>query len=100
MTSFCKTLQRTCRTGWLFALCTLVLTAFADVAYAQRQSVSGKVVDAQGAPVVGAAVIETGTANGASTGVDGEFVLELRGGGEFRRGAVPRLCVADRRRNG
>ena len=81
MTSFCKTLQRTCRAGWLFALCTLVLTAFADVAYAQRQSVSGKVVDAQGAPVVGAAVIETGTANGASTGVDGEFVLELRGGG-------------------
>ena len=53
MTSFCKTLQRTCRAGWLFALCTLVLTAFADVAYAQRQSVSGKVVDAQGAPVVG-----------------------------------------------
>ena len=81
MTSFCKTLQSTCRAGWLFALCTLVLTAFADVAYAQRQSVSGKVVDAQGAPVVGAAVIETGTANGASTGVDGEFVLELRGGG-------------------
>ena len=81
MTSFCKTLQSTCRAGWLFALCTLVLTAVADVAYAQRQSVSGKVVDAQGAPVVGAAVIETGTANGASTGVDGEFVLELRGGG-------------------
>lgn len=98
MTSFCKTLQSTCRAGWLFALCTLVLTAFADVAYAQRQSVSGKVVDAQGAPVVGAAVIETGTANGASTGVDGEFVLEPVG--EFRRGAVPRLCVADRRRNG
>lgn len=81
MTSFCKTLQSTCRAGWLAMLFAVVLTAFAGEAYAQRQSVSGKVVDSQGEPVIGAAVIEKGTGNGASTGVDGTFTLELRGGG-------------------
>ena len=38
--------------------------------------VKGVVVDAQG-PVIGATVIEQGTANGASTGLDGDYVLTV-----------------------
>ena len=38
--------------------------------------VKGVVNDAMG-PVVGATVLESGTANGASTGMDGDFVLEV-----------------------
>ena len=38
--------------------------------------VKGVVVDAQG-PVIGATVIEKGTTNGASTGIDGDFVLTV-----------------------
>ena len=37
--------------------------------------VKGVVVDSQG-PVIGATVIEKGTANGVSTGLDGDFVLK------------------------
>ncbi len=36
--------------------------------------VKGVVVDAQG-PVIGAAVVQQGTANGTSTGIDGDYVL-------------------------
>lgn len=45
-----------------------------------RQSsvrISGKVVDAQGEPVIGASVAETGTTNGVITDVDGNFILNV-----------------------
>ena len=38
--------------------------------------VKGTVVDAQG-PVIGATVLEQGTTNGTSTGLDGEYVLSV-----------------------
>ena len=40
--------------------------------------VKGVVVDAQG-PVIGATVLEKGTTNGVSTGMDGDFVLNVSG---------------------
>ena len=40
--------------------------------------VKGVVVDATG-PVIGATVIEQGTTNGASTGLDGDYVLNVKG---------------------
>lgn len=39
------------------------------------------VTDQSGQPVIGATVIEQGTTNGATTGVDGTYTLKLRGGG-------------------
>lgn len=48
-----------------------------------RQSsvrISGKVVDAQGEPVIGASVAETGTTNGVITDVDGNFILNVAPG--------------------
>ena len=43
----------------------------------QPVTVTGKVVDASGMPVIGAAVIIKGTTIGTSTGVDGDFSLQV-----------------------
>ena len=53
----------------LFTVCA---TVFAQGGY----QVKGVVVDAIG-PVIGASVIEQGTSNGVSTGLDGDFVLTV-----------------------
>jgi hypothetical protein len=42
-----------------------------------RVSVSGTVTDVSGEPIVGANVIEKGTTNGISTGIDGSFKLTV-----------------------
>ena len=55
----------------LLAACT---TVFAQGGY----QVKGVVEDAMG-PVIGAAVVEQGTTNGTSTGLDGDFVLTVSG---------------------
>jgi TonB-linked SusC/RagA family outer membrane protein len=44
----------------------------------QRKTVSGKVVDAAGEPLIGAAVLEQGTrSNGVVTDLDGRFTIEV-----------------------
>ena len=43
----------------------------------QRKTISGKVVDNTGEPVIGATVMEPGTNNGAVTDLDGLFSLEV-----------------------
>ncbi len=49
-------------------------------AWAQRGSykVQGVVVDNTGLPVIGATVLEKGTANGVSTGLDGDYTLMVK----------------------
>ncbi|MDR1624379.1 MAG: TonB-dependent receptor [Tannerellaceae bacterium] len=47
----------------------------------QSRSVRGKVLDAQGEPVIGANVSVKGTATGAITDLDGNFTLEVPEGG-------------------
>ena len=60
----------------IFALiaisCTMAATASAQGGY----QVKGVVLDAQG-PVIGATVLEQGTANGTVTGVDGDYALKV-----------------------
>lgn len=51
----------------------LMLSLCAATAFAQRITTTGTVKDAQGAPVVGAAVIEQGTSNGSMTDSQGRF---------------------------
>ena len=61
-----------------------MLIVFAPAAFAQSApTVTGTVTDQSGQPVIGATIIEQGTTNGATTGVDGSYSLKLRGGGEF-----------------
>ena len=47
---------------------------------AQNRSVSGKVSDAGGQPLVGAVVMQQGTTNGVSTGADGSYSLKVAEG--------------------
>lgn len=54
----------------LFVLCSTIL-------YAQGPTVRGKVYDETNEPLIGASVLEKGTANGMSTGLDGEFNVTL-----------------------
>lgn len=54
--------------------CAMSVSVFAQGGY----QVKGVVVDEAG-PVVGATVLEAGTSNGTSTGLDGEYVLSVKG---------------------
>ena len=55
----------------------VVLSAVRKEVSAQPRFVSGKVLDAQGNPGVGAAVIVKGTTVGMSTGADGDYLLQI-----------------------
>lgn len=58
-----------------------VLLASAFSLFAQEKfEVKGVVVDALG-PVIGATVIESGTTNGVSTGIDGEYTIKVASAG-------------------
>ena len=61
---------------------TCLLLAMTTALFGQTITVKGTVSDAFGDPVTGAYVVVTGTTNGTSTGVDGDFVLS-NGGVEF-----------------
>jgi len=49
-------------------------------AFAQNFTVSGVVLDAARQPIVGAFIVEQGTSNGTSAGVDGDFTLRVTPG--------------------
>ena len=56
-----------------------VLLAVCATVFAQgKYQVKGVVVDAMG-PVIGATVMEQGTSNGTSTGLDGDYILTVSG---------------------
>lgn len=58
------------------AMMWMLAAVFASTqAVAQTRDLTGTVVDRQGSPVVGAAVIVEGTTKGTSTGTDGKFML-------------------------
>lgn len=48
--------------------------------FAQKVTVTGKITDASGQPVIGAAVFEKGTSNGAATDVDGSYSISVNAG--------------------
>ena len=48
--------------------------------FAQKLTVTGKITDATGQPVIGAAVFEKGTSNGAATDVDGSYTISVNPG--------------------
>ena len=57
----------------------LMLFTIGVAAAQPRHTVTGKVTDASGAPMVGVTVIEQGTTNGTTTGVDGSYSLTVKG---------------------
>ena len=61
-------------------LCSLTLSVLAaGVAFAQTE-IKGTVVDADGAPVIGAAVLISGTATGVVADIDGNFAISAKEG--------------------
>jgi len=50
------------------------------LAHAQKTTISGRVVGAQGEALPGSTVLERGTTNGTSTGSNGEFSLSVNPG--------------------
>lgn len=59
-----------------YTLSTVIMFLFSASAMAQNLSVTGKVTDKEGEPVVGASVLVKGTSNGIVTDVDGNFALK------------------------
>lgn len=49
----------------------------AEVTQQQKKQISGKVMDENGEPVIGANIMEKGTTNGTITDIDGNFVLQV-----------------------
>ncbi len=49
-----------------------------------KKQISGKVVDIQGEPLIGANIIETGTTNGTVTDIDGNFSLQVENNAVLR----------------
>jgi len=66
------------RKKMLMSFCAFAMTIM--VGLAQSSTVTGKVVDDKGSPVNGASVVEKGTRNGTSAGVDGSFSLKVKTG--------------------
>ena len=70
----------------LIARAATIVSIFAVVllgsgsAFAQNQAISGKVLDAGGQPVIGAAVMVPGTTTGATTDLNGNFSLRVAPG--------------------
>lgn len=62
-----------------YLLIALALFLGTATLFAQKRTVSGKVSDAKGQPVVGAVVLVKGTTQGASTDLDGAYSLRVDG---------------------
>lgn len=56
-------------------LCVALMAVVSVAAYAQGKTVSGKVIDESGEPMIGVTVMVKGTSNGTSTDLDGAFAV-------------------------
>ena len=73
-----KAIFRMGRTALMALMTSVALLAGSD-AFAQS-AVKGKVIDANGEPVIGAAVVAQGTSNGVVTDLDGNFEIRVSPG--------------------
>ncbi len=62
----------------LRTLAVVLLTLAGHATAWAQQTVTGRVTDASGAPMVGATIIEQGTTNGTTTGVSGEYTIQVK----------------------
>jgi TonB-dependent starch-binding outer membrane protein SusC len=63
---------------------TLLALMLTMAVFAQKETVSGTVIDSQNEPVIGATVMEIGTQNGTATDIDGHFSLSVKPGTMLR----------------
>lgn len=60
-----------------FFVISLIFLCFFQFAFAQNKTVTGKVSDAAGQPVIGAGVVVKGTVLGTTSDIDGKFSLDV-----------------------
>ena len=58
---------------WLFL--TVLFSLVAMSGYAQSKTITGKIIDSTGEPVIGASVLVKGTTNGVISDIDGNFTI-------------------------
>ena len=58
----------------------VLFSLFSIMATAQEQKASGTVSDREGAPIIGATIVEKGTRNATVTDIEGRFTLQVRKG--------------------
>ncbi len=63
---------------------TLLAMMLTVAVFAQKETVSGTVVDSQNEPIIGASVMEIGTQNGVATDIDGHFTMSVKKGAMLR----------------
>ena len=73
--NFITNSQRMKKSKFLLMLLSLMMVS--ATALAQKQTVTGVVVDDQNAPLIGASVVQKGTSNGAMTDIDGNFTVSV-----------------------
>jgi hypothetical protein len=67
---------------FLAVVCALILSAGSMLA--QNLTVTGKVVDKNNGPIIGAYVVVMGTSTGTSTGVDGSYTINAPANGTLQ----------------
>lgn len=67
--------RKTYRVKSLLALACLLLTA--SLSFAQNRTVTGKVIDTEGEPLIGVSILEAGTDNGTITNFDGDYSISV-----------------------
>ena len=82
MANLCLKVCSDYRKGWMTLLAISALFLSGPAAMAQQPVISGTISDQSGQPVVGASIIEQGTTNGTTTGIDGSYAIKLKGGGD------------------
>lgn len=60
------------------------ITSVIEAIQQQKQTITGKIVDAAGMPIIGANIVEAGTTNGTVTDIDGNFALQVEENAEIQ----------------
>jgi len=77
----------------------LLSVMLAIVAFAQNQTFTGKIVDANGDPVIGATIVQKGTSNTVASDFDGSFSINAPAGAELEISFVGYVKQTVRARN-
>lgn len=100
--NYLEEVSRSTNIGYRFENNYITLVPKAKVAAQDKKTVTGKIVDANGEPIIGANIVEKGTTNGTITDIDGNFTLEASDKSILIVsfiGYVPREIVVGNQRN-
>ena len=77
VTDYLEEVSKSANIGYRFENNYITLVSKAKAIDQNKKRITGKIVDTNGEPIIGANIIEKGTTNGTITGIDGNFTLEV-----------------------